>query len=330
MINLSVIIPVYNVEAYLSKCLDSVIAADRQDYEIILVNDGSTDSSPAIAEAYVRRYPDLITLISTENRGQGNARNVGIEQARGEFLYFIDSDDYLAQGGMEEILSCPSLGYDICIFDTIAVNISGDSIKYMPGCEQRENLNLDDYPALLLQGPDVWNKVIRRRLFTDHGLRFPTGVWFEDLRTIPKLYQYTDSIIYLPHAWHRYLQRYNSVTNTKKTRRNLEIIPAVDDVVSFYRQAGRGESLKDELEYLAFHSQFLTSSVRANLSDWRSTVQEELMLDFLRKYPDFRDNHYVKEMSPGHKLLTFLLLHRMRLAVHLLMKGNSIVKRKKN
>ncbi|MCR5577267.1 MAG: glycosyltransferase [Oscillospiraceae bacterium] len=329
MIRLSIVIPVYNVEHYLPKCLDSLLSEDAEDYEIILVNDGSTDGSLVVAEAYRSRFPERITVITTENHGQGHARNIGIERAMGEFLYFIDSDDYLAEGGLRGIRSCLDKDFDICIFDTIAVNTNGRELKTMPGCDRREDLNLSAYPALLLQGPDVWNKIFRRSLFLDSGVRFPCGVWFEDLAAVPKLYAFTDRILYIPQAWHRYLQRTDSVTNTSKAMRNLEIIPAVDELRSFYRAQGRFDELKDELDYLVFYCEFLTSSVRANLADRRSPAQEILLRDFLEKVPDFRENPYVKKISRKHRLLTWLLLHRMRLAVHVLMTMNNKLKDKR-
>lgn len=336
MPKLSVIIPVYNVEDYIEKCLDSVVTLGRErlaagidaGYEVIIVNDGTQDASADIAAGYVKACPEFIRLISIENSGQGQARNVGIDAARGEFLYFIDSDDYLVPGAMEEMLAALEQDFDICIFDSIAVNTRGQELKYMPGCRLVENISLAQYPELLLEGPDVWNKLFRRSLFADSGLRFTPRVWFEDLRTVQKLYAFTDNILYIPKAWHRYLQRPNSVTNTQKVQRNLEIIPAVDDLLDFYKAQGRYEELEDVLEYLAFHCQFLTSSVRANLADWKSPVQEELMKDFLRKFPGYRDNPYVKRMSAQHKLLCFLLMHRRRFTVHVLMKMNNLIKNK--
>ena len=310
MCTLSIVIPVYNVERYLPKCLDSLLIETSVPYEIILVNDGSTDASLAVAEGYRARFPERVSVITTENMGQGNARNVGLERAKGEFLYFIDSDDYLAPGGMEGILSCLREDFDICIFDSIAVNADGKELKYMPGFRGEDRqLSLRTHPELLLQQPDVWNKIIRRSLFLDSGVRFPVRVWFEDLAAIPKLYQFTDKILYVPKAYHRYLQRRDSVTSTSKAMRNLEIIPAVDALWDFYRGCGRFDELKDELKYLAFHDEFLTSSVRANLADWRSGVQEELMRDFLQKVPDYRSNPYVRRSSRQHKLLAWLLLH---------------------
>ena len=337
MIRLSVIIPVYNVEGYVAKCLDSLISpvaeaislGEAPEYEIIAVNDGSTDSSPAIVQDYVNRYPQLVHLISTENMGQGHARNVGIDEAKGEYLYFIDSDDYLAPGAMGELLKTLDGDYDILIFDSIAVNTDGLELEYRNGCMRDNDLNLSRYPELLLQSPDVWNKIFRRSLYIESGVRFTERVWFEDLRTVPKLYHYTDRIVYLPKAWHRYVQRPGSVTNTKKIERNLEIIPAIDELVEFYKSTAEYPEIKDALEYLAFHSEFLTSSVRANLADWCSDVQDKLREDFLGKFPDYAANPYVRTMSRKHKLLTALLMHRQYLAVHIIMKLNNRLKVKK-
>ena len=326
MIKLSVIIPVYNVEAYLAKCLDSVILEGETDYEIILVNDGSTDSSPAIAEVYRARYPELIRVITTENMGLGSARNTGMAHANAELLYFLDSDDYLAEGGMRRILELCDRDFDLCLFDSVSVDPAGRTLKDIPGCGREEHITLSEYPELLLQIPNAWNKIYRASLFRDHQILFPARAWFEDLRTVLKLYAFTDKILYVPEALHRYLIRPGSITNSAKAERNREIIEAVDDLRGFYRELGRFDELKAELDFLTFHAQFLTSSIRANLADRHSPVQEELLVDFLQKCPDFRDNPYVRKIPPKHKLLTWLLLHRMRLAVHVLMRLNNRAK----
>lgn len=334
MVKLSVVIPIYNVEEYVAKCLDSLLepglsrlaSGQEPGYEIITVNDGSTDSSGEIAAGYAKRRPELIKLINIENSGQGQARNLGMEAAAGEFLYFIDSDDYLIPGALGELLEILEQDFDICIFDSIAVNTLGDELEYRPGCRCSPPLSLSAHPELLLENPDVWNKLFRRSLFMDNNIRFTPRVWFEDLRTVPKLYAYTDKTIYIPKAFHRYVQRPDSVTNTGKVRRNLEIIPAMNELLDFYKSR---EDLEDVLEYLAFHSQFLTSSVRANLADWKSPVQAELARDFLEKFPAYKSNPYVRGMSPQHKLLSFLLMHRMYLGVHILMKLNNRLKNKR-
>lgn len=325
---LSVIIPVYNVEKYLAKCLDSVLIASEIPYELILVNDGSTDGSAAILEEYRARFPELVTVITKENGGLGSARNVGLAKAAGEYLYFLDSDDALAPGGMEGILSCTREDFDICLFDSVTVSESGRELAYVRGCMQSGNITLGTYPALLLQIPNVWNKIIRRSFFLDSGLLFPERAWFEDVRVILKLYALTDSIVYKPEAWHRYLLRGGSITNSKNALRNREMIEAMDDLLSFYRAHGLADQLRDELEYLVFYNEFLTSSVRANLADPRAPVQEELRQHFLSLFPQYRKNPYYRKESLRHRVLSLLLYHRMRLCVHLLMRANNLVKKK--
>ena len=337
MIRLSIIIPVYNVEDYVAKCLDSLISpaveaisrGEASDYEIIAVNDGSTDSSPVIVQDYANRYPQFIRLISTENMGQGHARNVGIDEAKGDYLYFIDSDDYLAPGAIGEMLCSIDGSFDILIFDSIAVNVDGGEISYYRGCSRTENINLKNFPELLLENPICGGSICRKSIYTDNDIRFPSKVWFEDFRTLLKLYAFTDKIAYTPKAWHRYLQRSGSVTNNKNAERNLEIIPAVDDLTAFYIGLGRGEELADVLEYMAFHHEFLTASVRVNLADCRSDAQDKLRQDFLRKFPRYASNPYVRTMSRKHKLLTTLLMHRQYLAVYIIMKLNNRLKAKK-
>jgi len=316
------------MEDYLAKCLDSVIYPELGDYEIIVVNDGSGDRTAAVAEDYAARFPALVRVISIENSGPGQARNVGLDASVGEYILFIDSDDTLAPGALHEIFGALQQGFDICVFNYSAVNARGELVKNMVGCEKEGRVDLELYPELIMQPPAPWNKIFRRSLFAASGIRFPSRVWFEDLRTVPKLYLFADKVISVHRPWYHYLYRPGSITNTARTERNLEIIPAVDEVIDFYRANGKYERFKDQLEYMAFFNQFLTSSTRVNLSDRESPVQDTLMEDFLRKFPDFRANPYVRSMSLQHKLLTYLLIHKRRRAVNLLMRANNLVKRR--
>ena len=121
-LKLSIVIPVYNTRDYLAACLDSVLDPAADDCEIIVVNDGSTDDSEAIALEYAARYPERIRVITTENGGLGAARNVGLEASRGEFVFFLDSDDRLADGALGEMLDSLTPERDIVIFDFLSVS----------------------------------------------------------------------------------------------------------------------------------------------------------------------------------------------------------------
>ena len=325
---LSIIIPVYNTREYLSACLDSVIDSACGDYEIVIVNDGSTDDSGIIAAGYASRYPALIRLITTENGGLGAARNVGLEAAKGEYLLFLDSDDTLAKGALKEMLAVLDGSFDIGIFDILQVNPSGDTVGTIYGCDEGGDFTLSEHPGLLFEPPSACNKLLRRSLFTGNGVRFPGRVWFEDLRTVPKLYPLAGAIRNLAKPWYRYLIRQGSITNNADVKRNLEIIDAAQEIMEYYKDAGLYERFENELCYMAFYNVFLTASVRVNAADPESDVQEQLMQWFLQSFPSWRDNPYVQGLSAKHRLLTELLMKRKRKSVHLIMKLNDKAKNK--
>ena len=324
----TIMIPVYNVEDYLPKCLSSVIYPELEDYEILLVNDGSTDSSGKICQEFAERYPDLIRVITTPNGGLGAARDVGIDNAQGEYIAFLDSDDYLSPGAVPEIMATLNMGYDMLMFDINFVNEEGHIFKYAHGCQREGCLSLDEFPQILFEMPSAWNKVYRRSLFTDNKIYYPGRVWYEDMYVTPWLYTKAKKIYSVHKPWHNYLQRAGSITNNKNTTRNLEIIDAVNAMLDAYRREGLFEKYKDELEYSAFYNQVLTSITRVNLADWKSDIQDKLVEDFTAKFPDYEKNPYLKTLPGKYKLIHFLIKKKMRLALNLLMKANNIAKRK--
>ena len=326
---LSIIVPVYNTSEFLASCLDSVIYPNLEDYEVIIVNDGSTDNSPEIAREYVEKHPGLFRLINKENGGLGDARNVGIEAATGEFLLFLDSDDKMAPGSLNEIDEIIDGSSDICIFDFQQTNIDGDHIGVINGSERRGRFSLEEYPQLLFQAPAACNKIIRRSLFMDSGIRFPGRVWFEDLRTIPKLYPLAKKIFAVDKKWYLYLMRSGSITNSNNTGRNLEIIDSVDEILNFFKAQGQFDKYAAELEYMAFYNQFLTSGTRVNLIQWNSPIQKQLSDNYTAKFPKHLDNPYVQAMPTKYKLLEKFIRKHQYIFVHALMKANNIVKNKK-
>ena len=329
MPKLSIVVPVYNVEKYLSKCLDSIIYPDLTDYEIIVVNDGSTDSSPAIAAEYERKYPSLIRLISTPNGGLGAARNVGLRTATGEYIVFLDSDDYLAPNAVSEMLDALRDDFDIFLYDLVSVNEDGMEIGRIRGNGRAGSFTLEECPELLTESPCACNKIFRRELFNEAGIEFPSRVWYEDLRTVPKLYPGAKMIKYSGSAWYMYLQRSGSITNSADAVRNLEIIDAVDDLTEFYRERGLYDSYRDQLEYIAFHHAFLSSATRVNIIDAKSPVQDTLLEDYLKKHPDYKSFPFFSQLSRSHRLIHFLVIHKWLRLLHALILGNNLLKRKK-
>lgn len=328
MPKLTVMIPVYNIEKYLPKCLDSVIYPELSDYEIVIVNDGSTDGSLRICEEYAVRYPELIRVITTENGGLGAARDIGIDNAEGEFIMFLDSDDYLSPDAFPEILEYLNRDFDMLFFDVRSVNEDGRLLRYYHGCALEGEFTLESYPELVFELPSAWNKIYRRSLFTDNDIRYPGRVWFEDMYVTPKLYTAANKMLSVHRPWHNYLQRSGSITNSKNAERNMEIIPAVNSMLEAFRDAGLFEKYHAQLEYAALYNQVITSIPRVNLIDRTSEVQIKLFEDFKNKFPDYGNNPYVKTMSRKYKLILSLIEKKMFLLLHIVMTANNKIKGK--
>ena len=329
MAKLSIIVPIYNVEKYLAKCLDSLIYPDLEDYEIIAVNDGSTDSSGELLSRIAAEHPALIQTVSTPNGGLGHARNVGLAYASGDYVMFVDSDDSLKKNAVPEILALLDGSFDILIFDFVSLNEEGRQFSRSHGCAREGTFTLAEYPELLFDMPNACNKIWRRRLFTDTGIRFPGRLWFEDLATSPKLYLRCGAIRYVRQDWYLYLQRSGSITNNKAPARNLEMLTVIDSVLRYYRENGAYEQYKSQLEYMCFYHELLTSSTRVNQIEPLSPIQDALLDDFLSRFPDFKENPYVRQMPSKYKLRTDLILRKRRRALHAVMKLNNIVRQKK-
>lgn len=331
MRKLSVVIPMYRVEQYLPKCLDSVLLPGREDYEILCVDDGSPDRSGEIAREYAARHPGLIRVIRQENGGLGAARNTGLEAAEGEFLFFLDSDDCLVPGALEEMLGelDESRSFDVLIFDYDSVDESGRVLTHNVGCAREGRLSLEEEPRLLLELPSACNKLWRRSLFLESGIRFPVKLWFEDLATTPRLLLRAGPVRSLHRTWLLYLQRSGSITNAKDPSRNREILTALHIVREDFRQQGALERYEKELEIMAVKHQLLASTVRVNLADPRSPLQRELLEDLDRNWPRWRANPYLPGLPAQHRLLLKLMDRHAYSAVHALMRANNLVKGKR-
>lgn len=186
-VSLSVIIPFFNAGSYLGRCLDSVVNQDIQGFEIICINDGSTDNSLSVAEEYAGRYPS-VKVISQENRGLSNARNRGMEAAEGEYIMFADGDDYLEKNVLGRLYAvCREYQLDMLDF---RVNIvTGDGIVSMyPGMRKTTGAiagikYFSEFISMYGKQPFVsaWSHLYRREFLSENNLHFIDGRKYEDL-----------------------------------------------------------------------------------------------------------------------------------------------------
>lgn len=246
----SVIIPMYNAEKYVGKCLDSLLKQTYRDLEIIIVNDGSKDHSREICEEYVKK-DKRITLINTENRGAGSARNTGIEAARGNYISFIDSDDYVCTDYYERFVQMiEKTGADIAIgrYERISEH---DEMKFVNSEEIKERTNIEE--LMILYGEDVnayinavlvTNKLYKRELFGEN-IRFPVGRLIDDEFIIYKLIYKSNKIAYTDDVMYAYVQSDSSIMRTNfKEQRVYDTMDVYDEVYAFFKEKRSKELCK--------------------------------------------------------------------------------------
>lgn len=317
----SIVIPVYNVADYLRGCIDSVLANDCTDCEIILVDDGSTDGiCPGICDEYACRYPGLIRVIHQENRGLGGARNTGIEAACGDYFLFVDSDDTI----VPDTLARLSAAVDVSGADIIAFNLySDDGAGNLTPLKANHFLTdeafcLQDRPEFLLSLPSAWSRLWKRELFLTSGVRYPIRVWYEDIRTTTKLFALAGSIHTIDDCFYRYLQRPGSIMNSGSLERNQEILEAFDDILSWFEAQGLLERYRAELTRLAVDHILLAASVRVARMDPAHPLLKRFAGYMDEHFPDYLSNSYLGQLSGLHKLLLKLIRGRHFRLVQLL------------
>ena len=307
---LSVIVPVYNTAAWLPKCLDSLLVPDAEGaYQILCVNDGSTDASAEILEEYRARFPGLLRVITTPNGGLGRARNTGLDAAEGDYVLFVDSDDWLKPGALPEMLALleKNPDIDLAVFDLVHVDENGTELRYICGTEHETLFSFASDPKELFSPHNAVNRLWRRGLFTERDIRFPEGILYEDLATVPKLLLHAGSILPAPHAWYCYYQHSGTIMSASQAVRVAEMTEVVETVERFYREQEAWETYLPELCYKFWYEEFLASVTRVSLIDPKSEVLARLRDDYLRRFPDWRKNKYVRSAPLRLRLLAELI-----------------------
>lgn len=235
---ISVIVPVYNVEKYLRRCLDSVINQTLKDIEIICVDDGSTDSSFEILKEYAKE-DGRIQLIQKENGGLSSARNAGIRVAKGEYIGFVDSDDWIDPNFYEKLYAAAKK-YDA---DSACASIKR---PYASGKVRNklifkseellkttaEKYKRHDIPAKCY----VWNKIYKRSELERQHLTFKEGVLFEDIYFTIRFLYFSKSMVTVPEIVYHYWVNSKSITRTKNDKHRIDVLAARADFIKFSRE----------------------------------------------------------------------------------------------
>lgn len=288
---LTVVIPVYNIEKHLKRCVESVLAQEWHNYDILLVDDGSTDSSPQICDDYAKVY-DFISVIHKKNGGLSAARNTGISNAEGEYVYFPDSDDWLEPNTFSELSDViEELTYDIISFNREFVTSEED--KLISAKSRIQKLSGKQALLEMLKQSDVTgfanDKIYRKKLFLDNDIEFPVGKYYEDLGTNYKLFLKATKVYVTNQKYYHYLiTNPDSITQSWNEQK-------LQDIFGFYREIYYSPLIREKFEELeieilqAFYinglihilSSLYKSNISAQYSDIEKDIKQEIVKNSL-------------------------------------------------
>lgn len=317
MIKVSVIVPVYGVENYLRKCLDSLVNQTLKDIEIIVVNDGSPDNSQVIIDEFVKKYPFLVKAFIKENGGLSSARNYGLKFAVGEYLSFVDSDDWLDLYALEEMHNKAKIdNSDVVICDMVSHYDNYDVYK-----------NCTKFNSVFEVTPSACNKIFKRDVVND--IRFLSGLWYEDLNFSSKIFLKTNRISVISKGFYHCYCREGSITNNNNSLKNLDIINVIDDL----KEYSKNNNLYDEnlFSYLIFNHILITTINRVAM---QKSKEKKRVLNTLIKYchdniSDYKKMDFYRNIKRNRKIIAWLNYHKLYNLSKFILKVKSLLKRGK-
>ena len=290
MPKVSVIVPVYNVEKYIARCLNSLVNQTIEDLEIIVVNDGSKDNSEQIIKQFKKDYKNII-YVKKENGGLSSARNFGLIYATGEYVAFLDSDDYVDRSlykKMYEKAKETNSDYVECDF----IWKYPDHEKIDVGFRYKDKKEMFEKARVV-----AWNKLIKREIIINNKLEFPVGLYYEDIEFFYKLLPYINNFSFVEEPLIYYVQRGNSIVN-KQDSRTKQIFKVLDNVIEYYKKIGLYNEYKAQIEYT--YSRLLLCSSLKRMIQIEDKVTRELLLtetwqNLNTKFPNWKQNEILKK-----------------------------------
>lgn len=281
MAEISVIVPVYNVEKYLRKCLDSILSQTFQDFELILINDGSADASGEICREYAAEN-ERVRFFDQKNKGPGYTRNRGIQEARGRYILFVDSDDYIAENMLELLYGhVTKSGADMATCGVYNV-FRQTSVPQYEKIERFECSGEEAF-GLLLVGEKIpgssCNKLIRSEILK--GIRYPEGILYEDVGFHTELMQKVERVYVDTTPLYYYVHRENSITTKKFDSDAMMFIYAYEDVLRVVQK--KYPALLTEARFKLFWAYFSLLDRMLREEDYRQIPEYPKVKTYLKR-----------------------------------------------
>ncbi|MBQ8822348.1 MAG: glycosyltransferase [Lachnospiraceae bacterium] len=298
---LSIIVPVYNMrgEGKLAFCLDSLVNQTISDYEIITVNDASTDDSLELLREYERKYPELIKVIDLpKNHKQGGAKNHGLDMAQGDFVGFVDSDDWVMPNMYEKLLQkahstgADVVGCDYCLTYEHSFTVTESMCNSK--LDQVGVLDEEKYKSLILDPGSLVIKIYKRELFETPRLRFPEHIFFEDNAIVTSLFLRVKHYEYIPEVLYFYYQHNTSTVHTISEQRCANRLDSMRIMADMVTAEGYLTQYGEEIEFRFFNLFFQNTlfTYMAGVKPIRLGFIKEMGDEMRRRFPNFQKNKY--------------------------------------
>ena len=310
---ISIIVPVYKVEKYIARCLDSIRRQTFEDFEVIMIDDGTPDGSAEIAERFVRE-DRRFHLYRQENCGVGAVRNRGILLAQGEYIIFVDSDDAIMENHLSALYSAAEKNdADIVCASYYCCNEEGEGLRRSQVRKKEGVFSRDQIIGCAIRDVSIrsylWNKLWRRSLFTDNHIAFPNR-WFEDSAIVPMMFYFAKTVATIEDSTYIYTCRNNSITGLTAKKCVGDYLYANNRVNEFYSEKPEYENyrfnlaiLKTKVIFTAFAWVFVRI-FRAKTLDYSATNLRKICRFIAGKNPEIPDKINKRSVSKRKKAKT--------------------------
>ena len=268
---ISIIVPIYGVEQYLKRCVNSLISQTYKNIEIILVDDGSPDQCPIICDHYAK-IDDRVIIVHKKNGGLSDARNAGLRIATGEYIMYVDSDDYIEEDSCEKLIKNIRDDVDVVVGACKKINTSNVTLQQHTNLEQGKIYNAREYVLLSIEknewyAPAYFNLYLRTFLI-DNNLYYKVGYYFEDIEMLPRLFLANPKVSYVNYPFYNYIIRENSIMTSSITKEKISMI------IDIYSEWLQLVATVSDIEYQnklygILIKYYLTSARKYNIYGWK-------------------------------------------------------------
>lgn len=275
MSKVSIIVPIYNVEEYLGKCIESCLCQTFTDYELILVNDGSTDNGLSICREYEKK-DSRIKVLDKPNGGLSDARNAGMKIAMSPYIYFLDSDDFIEPTLIEKCVNkLDETSADMVIFDVYQYFMKTNTKEIIKnGYGDSRCVNVGTNPEVLTKVLNAaWNKMYKLSLFKDNHIEYPVGYYYEDLGTTYKLMLKANQICFINEPLYDYLADRPGNISQQFNQKTYHILDMIEEIVEYYKKENKFHLYYNELMFIAGINTMECLKKTRNINDDKAVKQ---------------------------------------------------------